>query len=280
MSSMQRSIFVVVGLFLVAVVAAVIPLSHRGVVDVAAKRATNGPRSRPLPGSKPFGVLGNWRLVFDDEFNGTSLGSDWIVGLRGNGGELETPTNPQDLAAYSSTQVKVGGGVLTLTAARSAGVVVNGNRYSYVSGAISTTDKRTFTYGYFEARLYFPGGTGLIYNWPAFWLDGRDWPTDGELDVVEGLDGLAAYHFHSDAGGPGAHVTGNFTGWHTYGADWEPGSVTFYYDGREVGRITDGVTSQPMALLIDYAVSPPDLFGGAVVAPASMEVDYVRVWQH
>ena len=157
---------------------------------------------------------------------------------------------------------------MTLTAAPSNGSVVNGSRYSYVSGAISTYGTKTFVYGYFQARLYFPGSAGRIFNWPAFWLDGRNWPTDGELDVVEGV-WVAQPPTTSTRmpGGPGAHVAGDFTGWHTYGADWEPGSVTYYYDGREVGRINHGVTSQPMALLIDYAMVAAGTSSGARSSP-------------
>ena len=73
-------------------------------------------------------------------------------------------------------------------------------------------------------------------------------------------------------------VSGATAGWHTYAADWEPGSLTFYYDGRQVWRTTTGVTNQPMYLILDLAasntISPP------VIVPATMRVDYVRVWQH
>ncbi|MCU1490376.1 MAG: hypothetical protein JWM85_1781, partial [Acidimicrobiaceae bacterium] len=66
--------------------------------------------------------------------------------------------------------------------------------------------------------------------------------------------------------------------WHTYGADWEPGSVTYYYDGAPVGRVTSGITSSPMYLILNLAID--NQFGGRKLAPADMLVDYVRVWQH
>ncbi|MFD1675628.1 glycoside hydrolase family 16 protein [Alicyclobacillus fodiniaquatilis] len=133
-----------------------------------------------------------------------------------------------------------------------------------------------FTYGYVEARIYLPGSGSQIANWPAFWTDGQSWPTDGEMDIMEGLSGSAAYHFHSDAGGPGANVPGNYTGWHTFAADWEPGSVTYYYDGRKVGQLSSGITSAPMYLIIENSAQE---FDGPSVQPSVMKVAWVRVWQ-
>ena len=71
-------------------------------------------------------------------------------------------------------------------------------------------------------------------------------------------------------------MSGDFTGWHTYAADWQPGVVTYYYDGTEVGQITTGITSSPMYLILNDAVGGA---GGQVVTPSTMQVDYVRVWQ-
>jgi beta-glucanase (GH16 family) len=173
-------------------------------------------------------------------------------------------------------QVGVGGGELHLRAVAQP-TQVDGTTYPYLSGMVQSDGKVQFTYGAFEARIYLPPSTGGIADWPAFWTDGQIWPIDGEMDVMEGLGGSACYHFHSLLGGPGGCATGDFTGWHTYGADWEPGSVTYYYDGVEVGQITSGVTLSPMYLILDYAVGGS---GGPTVVPSTMDVDYVRVWQH
>ena len=50
---------------------------------------------------------------------------------------------------------------------------------------------------------------GQIENWPAFWLDGTTgtWPAHGEIDVMEGLHGHAAWHYHYlNAAGEDAQV--------------------------------------------------------------------------
>lgn len=46
-----------------------------------------------------------------------------------------------------------------------------------------------FTYGFVEARMWLPPGTGTPENWAAFWVNGKVWPEDGEIDIMETLGG-------------------------------------------------------------------------------------------
>jgi beta-glucanase (GH16 family) len=215
--------------------------------------------------------------VFGDEFNGTSLDtSKWNPNWLGCATCTTPPVNSSEQDAYAPSQVSVGGGSLHLNMVQQS-TTVGGKTYPYRSGLVESNGKAQFTYGAFEARIYLPAsGTGVA-NWPAFWTDGQSWPTDGEMDVMEGLEGDACYHFHSPSGGPGGCASGNYSGWHTYGADWEPGSVTYYYDGKEVGQITTGITSAPQYLILNNGLNSSD---ATPVAPSDMQVDYVRVWQH
>jgi beta-glucanase (GH16 family) len=122
-----------------------------------------------------------------------------------------------------------------------------------------------------------PPGSGAIRNWPAFWANGTgQWPVTGELNVMEGLGGRACWHFHSSSGGPGdCAALASPSGWHTFAADWRAGSVTYFYDGVQVGRITSGITSAPMYLVLNLGVS--SLKSPPVTLPSEMLVDYVRV---
>jgi beta-glucanase (GH16 family) len=63
-------------------------------------------------------------------------------------------------------------------------------------------------------------------------------------------------------------------GWHTFGVDWSPGRLVFYYDGVPVGVQSQGVTGPPHYVVAGLAVS-----GAVVAAPQTMQVDYVRVWK-
>ncbi|MFC9327439.1 family 16 glycosylhydrolase [Kitasatospora sp. NPDC057015] len=237
---------------------------------------TPSPSSSPA-GSGPVGIAGSWRSVFADEFNGSGLDSSkWTPNWLGCPTCTTPPVTGSETAAYAPSQVSVGGGSLHLTTAQQD-TVANGKTYPYRSGMVQSNGKAQFTYGAFEARIYLPAAGNTIANWPAFWTDGQNWPTDGEMDVMEGLGGDACYHYHSPSGGPGGCAPGNYSGWHTYGAEWKPGSVTYYYDGKQVGQITTGISSSPQYLILNNAVSPE---GGTIVPQADMQVDYVRVWQH
>ncbi len=230
------------------------------------------------PPALPVGIPGSWHLVFNDEFNGTKLDTTkWTptwVGCTTNG--ISTPVNVAEFDAYDPAQVSVANGVLSLALIENP-VTVCGTDYKYRAGMVQSDGKAQFTFGAFEARVNLPAVAGVIANWPAVWTDGQNWPTDGEMDIMEGLTGSACFHFHDPSGGPGNCVSGDFTGWHTFGSDWEPGIVNYYYDGKLVGTIHSGITSSPLYLILNYATGT---YGGPVVAPATMQVDYMRVWQH
>jgi beta-glucanase (GH16 family) len=96
---------------------------------------------------------------------------------------------------------------------------------------------------------------------------------------MEGLGGAARAHFNNASGAFGP-LTGSGTytgGWHTFAVDWEPGSVTYYYDGANIGSFTSGITAQPEYLVLNLAISSTL---SPLSVPATMLVDYVRVWQH
>jgi len=225
-----------------------------------------------MPVSSP--IDSSWKLTFDDEFNSLNpnhWGTNWL----GAAGAITPPINSAEQAAYDPAQVSVSGGYLHL-GTDYKNVTVGGKSYDMVGGMVQSNDHFQQTYGYFEARIYLPGSNGNISNWPAFWLDGQNWPKDGELDIMEGLSGKAGWHFHSPSGGPGSTESGDYTGWHTYGALWEPGEVTYYYDGAEVGKITSGITSSPMYLILNHGVS--DSIGGPTSVGSDMLVDWVHVY--
>ncbi len=227
----------------------------------------------PAPSSPPASTE-----VFGDEFNGSSLDlSKWRPNwLAGTDDAITKPVNSAELSCYDPAQVSVSGGYLHLRAAARSCRANNGVTYPYASGLVESAHDFTFTYGRIEARIWLPG-SGAVANWPAFWANGTGtWPATGELDVMEGLAGNACWHFHSTAGGPGGCAPfPNPAGWHTFAAEWSPGSVTYFYDGTQVGRIMAGITSSPMYLVFNLALStsiaPP------VQVPSEMLVDWVRV---
>lgn len=240
-----------------------------------------------LPGSSGGGTTapswdpsGNYTLIFDDEFNGTSLDTTkWQAGWFGTG--ITGPINSAETAKYSSANATVSGGSLNLLMTNTSS---DGGVHPNTGAAVSSNphDGRAsggfeFTYGSVEWRAYLPPSGTTIANWPALWMDGQNWPTTGEFDIMEGLSGTAQWHIPTNTGNPGGGGPGTYYGWHQFGVKWlSNGSVTFYYDGVAVSSGLTAPNTAPMYLIMNNTQGS---FGGTGVFPATMLVDWVRVWQ-
>lgn len=232
-------------------------------------------------------------LLFDEEFDGTTLNpsvwypcypwADAAVGC--------TTASPIDLEWYLPQNLGVGGGVLNITALRQ---YAHGQDYTsglaVTGGGPGIPPGFTYLYGYAEARMKFPPGDGL---WPAFWMlpANGSWPP--EIDAMEEQGGapmldyatihwgkqIHGHHPHSStAFNTGVDLSADF---HTYGVDWQPDHVIWYFDGKviKVFRQKRNIPHTPMYILLDLAVGGWISFpNGSTPFPAVMQVDYVRVW--
>ncbi|MFI5889179.1 family 16 glycosylhydrolase [Actinoplanes sp. NPDC051513] len=236
-------------------------------------------------------------VVWSDEFNGASGSaidsSKWKFDIGGSGwgnNELEYYTNS------TSNVYQDGAGHLAITARRE-----NPSNYQchygtcqYTSGRILTADKFSQTYGRFEASIKIPKGQGI---WPAFWmLGGNNWPTTGEIDIMENV-GNAPNTVYGTIHGPGYSGAGGIGGnrtigsalgdaFHTYAVDWSPNLIVWYLDGSEYFRATPAslngntwVFDHPFFMILNVAVGGywPGNPDGSTVFPQTMLVDYVRV---
>src|SRR5215831_4370189 len=237
-------------------------------------------------------------LTFDDEFNSLS----WWNGTSGtwtpeyhwisapNGGSLndeqEWYINPTYAPTSSVKPWTVNNGVLSLTAAPADPSIQQYiNNYQYTSGMITSQHSFSQLYGYFEIRAELPAGQGL---WPAFWLLPTDLSWPPEIDVFEmlGKDPTTLYttvHYGTtnQASGQGETVANTSTGFHTYGVDWEPDYITWYFDGQQVFKTpTPPGVDKPMYLLANLGLGGG--WGGAVDGttsfPASYQIDYIRAY--
>lgn len=241
--------------------------------------------------AKPTGAPGRWRLVFRDEFSGSRLDHDkWDPNwLATSDRAITKPVNSAELAAYDPRQVRVSQGSLRLRAVRRRTTDNRGRTYRYASGLVESFHDYQFRHGFAEARIFLEASTDPSLapvgscgpNWPAFWLNGKDHPEDGEIDVMECLsDDDVAWHYHwarGSAWGYPEQWNGRMPGgggWHTFGVNWEPGRLTFYYDGRKVGTHRRGVTGAPHYLILNHGIS-----GRRIKVPSTLKVDYVRVWK-
>ncbi|MCZ2803709.1 glycoside hydrolase family 16 protein [Modestobacter sp. VKM Ac-2983] len=217
----------------------------------------------------PKGDLAGWRQVFVDEFNGSSLGSQWKLYSGQPGGS--------PYGRWDPSHVAVGGGNLTLTQTQQNG--------EWVAGGLA--NRTTIQYGKVEMRFRVDAGDEMKYAallWPA----DNSWPP--EIDFAEDAGGdrsatTGTVHYGSNNTMIGQQVEADFTQWHTIGVEWTPGKVVYTLDGQAWGS-TDhpGVSSTPMNLAIQ--VQPGGCQGGGAAfgcgvgdpAVTSLQVDWVSIW--
>jgi hypothetical protein len=111
-----------------------------------------------------------YRLVWHDEFDGNSLGSDWVQEAQPAGwvnNELQTTSRDR-----VSTRWPMANSLSIATRA------VDGKIYS---GRVYAKPSTGWTYGYFEARILLPKGKG---TWPAFWM----MPSNNDFNTNPGRD--------------------------------------------------------------------------------------------
>jgi beta-glucanase (GH16 family) len=226
-------------------------------------------RSAPVP----VGVPGTWNLIFQEEFDGPTLDtSRWDLSWWGwPRNQITRATVPNEACAYDPALLRIEDGILHMGFSNQP-VVVAGKTYAYRCGLISTSDHWRFTYGVLEARMWIPPGDGPPANWQAFWTDVQDDP--GEIDVLESIRAENAWHYHW-SGGTVDKVVDRESGWRTLAVNWQPGSLTFYYDGVEVGRVTEHVTDREQYVIVQNTAA----VGDVTFPVADTLVDYVRVWQ-
>jgi beta-glucanase (GH16 family) len=173
---------------------------------------------------------------------------------------------------------------------------------NYTSARLVSRTKGDFLYGRIEVRAKLPRGRG---TWPAIWMLPTDWaygnwPKSGEIDIMEhvGYDSNRV-HFsvHTEAYNHsiGTQKTSNrvlstaMTEFHTYRCDWTPYAVRGYIDDQMMFFfVNEGKGSavwpfdKRFHLLLNIAVGGN--WGGVQgvddsVFPATMEIDYVRVYK-
>ena len=245
--------------------------------------------------ASPYYAPEGYTLVWQDEFDtGSELnGDDWIHEVQNSGWvnhELQYYVNHKTPGGSLVTEVR--NGHLRITALKENGKVYSGRVYA--------KRNQGWKYGYIEASIKLPKGKG---TWPAFWMmpvNFTSWPADGEIDIMEEV----GYHpnYVSSSLHANAHVHSNNTQvthemlcegaegeFHTYAMLWTAQNITTYvdgkvqlsYDNRGLGR-DDWPYDDPFYIIFNLAWGGD--WGGAQgvdesALPATMEVDYVRVFQ-
>lgn len=239
----------------------------------------------------------NYQLVWEDNFDGPENSSPDTTNWNFEIGTGIDGWGNQELQYYTDRPENIeldGNGHLVITA-RAEQFAGSG----FTSARINTLGKFSQAYGRFEARIRTTYGPGL---WPAFWMLGDNfttdgWPQCGEIDIME-QRGQAPDQTVGSVHGPGysggAAISGYYAlesdrfdkDFHVYAVEWGEDYIDYYVDDFLFNRITpkdltgEWVFNQPFFILLNVAV------GGTFVGfpvpetpfPQTMEVDYVRVY--
>ena len=266
----------------------------------------------PVEGHEPsFLPEGNWKMVWNDEFDGSVLDrSKWDYRLAMMGRRHPAWTDRgvtldgQSNAVFSllleegrpvSSQLQTGYNFMDEP------VVPTKFGHDHLQWNIGKLkrDLYTHTFGYYECRCKLqqhPEGW-----WSAFWiqspvigasLDPAE--TGSELDVMECFDCGEVHRHNVFTGGYGLDSkrasVGGFKGldqtvFHRFGLLWDETGYTFYVDGKEDGHIDKFVSKRPEFLLIStevkgyrYEDHQPVKEAFDLVGKDVFTVDYVRVF--
>jgi beta-glucanase (GH16 family) len=262
-------------------------------------------------------------LTWSDDFTGaagTGLNTaNWLydtgAGSTFGTGEIETMTNS------TANVYQDGAGHLVMKAIHTGTNPTSG----WTSGRIET---QAATFGApaggvvrMESMIQQPNVTtanGLGY-WPAFWMlgaplrSGVGWPTSGEIDILEDINGLSrvygTLHCGTATGGPCNETSGRGsgavacngcqTGYHDYAVEIDrsmsPERIRWYLDGNNyftlLATAVDATTwanavDHPFFIIYDLAMGGgfPNGVSGvttpttATVSGASMNIDWVAVY--
>jgi beta-glucanase (GH16 family) len=276
----------------------------------AAKAAAEIPKVAGL-------VIGN--LLWSDDFKGSKDSSinskNWSARNC-----HRTPSGMGGGACFDSEVVYYAPSAITLDGTEDGAAVISTTRISgalpsdagkcltsycaFVSGRFDTHGKVSFQYGFIEARIKMPAGSG---NHPAFWMLGDNinqvgWPYSGEMDITEihsnePTTTTSATHY-STVNSPntcctnhqykvaslsvGADVT---AGYHTYAVAWMPNSISYYVDNRLISTTTPAnlgglwVFNSKFFLILNNAVNQSFSGSWQNLQSSTMSIDWVRSYQ-
>ena len=283
--------------------------TYLGYDKNATQMGTGKEKSVPIALSVKKNILDDYKLVWSDEFEGSTLDTDkWTLFPHMR---EQTHLKVRD----DETAVKVENGSVNLISGR-----IDDVNY-WTNASLTTSHTMVFKYGYVEMRAKVPFGRPAF---PSFWMKSSSYEANeplvtAEIDIFEhfchtGDDYLQTGIHKWYLDGTGDHYVGPQIGrfnfgsidlaeqWHTYSMLWTEESLNFMVDGKtyhtiDITKTGDfGSRKDGMGAFHDYFflifnnylhtsdgseegnkdeqnAKPSDEF------PINYEIDYVRLYQ-
>ena len=159
-----------------------------------------------------------------------------------------TNGNPFD-CGWTANNTAVDNGYLSLSIDKDST-----GKYNYTGGEYRTADH--YSYGYYETSMQAIKNDGVVSSFFTYTGPSEDNPWD-EIDIeILGKD-TTKVQFNYYTNGVGNHEYmydlgfDASEGFHTYGFDWQPDSITWYVDGKEVYKATSNIPSTPGKIMMN-----------------------------
>ena len=281
-----------------------VPLSGKVIIKLGDEQVlipvTQAGRTvTPIEGGEMV-IPEGYKLVWNDECNeGSELNSsDWRHEVQKSGWVNNELQNYVNGSVGGKRVTEIADGRLYIHCFKGS----DGKIYS---GRVYAHESEGWKYGIIEARIKLPKGKG---TWPAFWMmpcnndfSKNPWPLCGEIDIMEevGVDAnqtssslhTEAYNHTKNTQKTAARYTeGAEDGFHVYRLEWTEDYIKTYVDGELLlsfnndgkGDVKTWPYNKPFYVILNLAWGGD--WGGykgvdESALPATMEVDYVRVFQ-
>lgn len=282
-----------------------------GATGLAGAAVTAGSAtSEPCGGVAPIRPSGgSWTCAWADEFDGQALDrTKWNVmesSLWGWHSGDECYVDHPDNVSVSNGRLKLSVQKMPKVFTCYVRDTQKGWQTQHTGGMVTSYGHFAQTYGRFEIRAKFPpitirGVQSALWLFPVEQYYGR-WPLSGEIDIAEYYSStqqvIPTMHYLGDALDPNKTnarcAVARPWEFHTYLLEWSPKMIRVSFDGvpcltntkwTPTGMKMPSPFDRPFDINLTQALglgtnSPLDNSMVRTPFPATMEVDYVRVWQ-
>lgn len=257
----------------------------------------------------PQTLPGGWKLVWNDEFDGSKLDREKWEPEIGN----VRNQNAKQVYTDSTKNLRLKKGMLEIEARHDPNTpcptynpdapqqnwITQRKTCDYTSASLTTRKTYPFLFGRLEMRAKVPAGKGV---WPAIWTMGQNqwgWPANAEIDILEHISNepetiYAIFRWGNPPGNDERKVVRTVripqlaNDFHLYVLEWDEQVMRVLIDDKEIGRVNiseanyangENPLRTPHYLIINLALGGWAEAPDPKAYPVKYMLDYVRHYQ-